>query len=78
MIHSTPINSTVLTGKLDFPSTQGGPSTDVVVNSTYVIHFRELDLSAFLLFSSSLELTESDTSGSVALKVINLLLVFIF
>ena len=68
VIHSTPVNS-IQPSKLDFTASQPGKTvTNEVVHSTYAIHFRELDLSAFVLLSSPLELSESDASP-VALKV---------
>lgn len=53
-----------MTTKLDFTGSQNGPSgaADGTVQSTFVINFRELDQSAFLLLSSPLELSSGSPS----------------
>jgi hypothetical protein len=54
---------------LDFiPSQPAKVGQPEAVVSTYPIHFRELDLSAFVLLSSALELTAEESP--VALKVL--------
>lgn len=73
IIHSTPLNS--IASRLDFTVSQQQQTKTVqpdAIHSTYAIHFRELDLSVFILLSSSLEL--SGDSSSVTLQVYYLLL----
>ena len=55
--------------RFDFPMSQvGAGEAEPAVQSTYIIHFREIDFSAFLLLSSPLELPGTSPSD-VSLKV---------
>jgi len=71
VFHSTPMDASgKLTGtnRLDFLGTQNGAGTAEgaadSVQSTFIVHFRELDQSAFLLLSSALDLSTSSTPSS--------------
>ncbi|XP_057379729.1 Fanconi anemia group D2 protein-like [Daphnia carinata] len=75
ILHSTPRESVSEVSKFDFVASQPGKvgEPDMVV-STYPIHFRELDLSAFVLLSSTLDLTENDATTSLKPTDLELLL----
>lgn len=75
ILHSTPRESISEVSKFDFvPSQPGKVGEPDMVVSTYPIHFRELDLSVFVLLSSTLELTENDATTTLKPTDLELLL----
>jgi len=63
-----PLDSLTDTNPLDFIGSRNGPGTSEAADksdqSTFIVHFRELEKSAFLLFTSSLDLSTSSTPSS--------------
>lgn len=74
VFHSTPLDaSRLMATRLDFTASQNVlAGTDgmeaAAAQSTFVIHFRELDLSVFVLLGSALDLNNASSPPSTALQ----------